>query len=87
MGRSTADVADLLRSEGFSISPDYIAWVLRARHIAPPESRIGLAYAWTDEDIQRLKGFLIRRGRAPQGECRAEEQARSPGRGGYASGQ
>ena len=65
MGRSTVDVVDSLRSEGFSLSPGYVAWALRERHIPPPDSRIGLAYVWTEADEQRLRSFLRRRGRGP----------------------
>lgn len=67
MGRSTVDVVDLLRSEGFSLSPGYVAWALRERHIPSPESRVGLAYLWMDPDVQRLRSFLYRRNRGPKG--------------------
>ena len=66
MARSTVGVVDMLRSEGFSLSPGYVAWALRERHGPPPDSRIGMAYLWTDADIQRLRSFLCRRDRGPE---------------------
>ena len=71
MGRSTVGVVDSLRSEGFSLSPGYVAWILRERHIPQPDNRIGLAYMWTDADVQRLRSELLRRGRGPKAEGRA----------------
>ena len=67
MGRSTVDVVDLLRSEGFSLSPGYVAWVLRERHIPAPDNRIGMAYIWGDADVERLRAFLRRRNRGSEG--------------------
>ena len=67
MGMSTVGAVNLLRSEGFSVSPGYVAWVLRERHVPPPENRVGMAYVWQEADIQRLRSFLIRRNRGPKG--------------------
>jgi len=67
MGRSTVDVVNLLRSEGFLVTPGYIAWALRERHVPPPESRVGMAYVWQEADVARLRSFLARRNRGPKG--------------------
>ena len=69
MNRSTAHVVDLLRSEGFSVSPGYVAWVLREGHVAKPETRVGMAYLWTEPDVEQLRAFLRRRDRGPKGTC------------------
>ena len=61
MAWSTVDAVKLLCSEGYSVSPGYVAWVLREGHIAAPNERIGMAYAWTDADVARLRSFLRRR--------------------------
>jgi hypothetical protein len=71
MGKSTVGVVDMLRAEGFQVSPSYVAWALRERHIAPPDNRIGLAYSWAEGDIERLRSFLRRRDRAPKGMANA----------------
>lgn len=63
MGVSTVQVVNLLQSEGFSVTPGYVAWALRERHVPPPESRVGMAYVWQEADVQRLRSFLVRRGR------------------------
>jgi hypothetical protein len=62
---STVGAVNLLRSEGFLVSPGYVAWALRERHVPPPEHRVGLAYVWEEADVQRLRSFLIRRNRGP----------------------
>ena len=67
MGRSTVDVVNVLRGEGYAVSPGYVAWVLREMHIPAPDDRVGMAYDWTDADVQRLRSFLMRRGRGPKG--------------------
>ena len=68
MGKSTVDAVNLLRSEGYSVSPGYVAWALREGHVPAPDGRIGMAYLWTDADVQRLRSFLYRRGRGPAAE-------------------
>ena len=65
MGRSTAEVVDMLRSEGFSVSPGYVAWALREGHVPSPENRVGMAYLWQEADVARLRSFLMRRNRGP----------------------
>jgi hypothetical protein len=72
MGRSTVDVVNLLRSEGLSVSPGYVAWALRERHVPPPEiaadftecmhRRRGDLYhnrdVWSDRRAALLRGAM-----------------------------
>lgn len=61
--RSTTEVVDELRTDGFRVTPGYIAWVLRDRHIPEPEQKLGNAFIWTEADVDRLRSFLRRQGR------------------------
>ena len=63
----TTAVVDGLRAEGFQVNVGYVQWVLRDRHIAMPEKGPGGVLIWTDADVQRLRSFLLRRGRGPEG--------------------
>ncbi len=65
MDGSTTQVVDLLRREGFSVSPGYVAWALREGHVPSPENRVGMAYLWRDADVALLRSFLTRRNRGP----------------------
>jgi hypothetical protein len=62
--KSTAEVVDGLRSEGYVLTRTYLAWLLRDRYLPPPQ-KFCESYAWTDADVDRLKGLLVRRGRGP----------------------
>ena len=56
-----------LKAEGFRVTRAYIGWAIRDSHIPPPELKIGTAFVWEAGDIDRLRSFLIRQGRGPEG--------------------
>lgn len=63
----TAEVVNLLRSEGFRVAGPTLAFYLREGYLSAPETRgPGGAFVWGEADIQRLRSVLHRRGRAPE---------------------
>ncbi len=60
----TGAVIATLRQEGFDLTPGYLDYVLRERHLIPPE-RNGVGYVWEKADVDRLRSVLRRRGRGP----------------------
>jgi hypothetical protein len=63
--KSTAEVVDGLRREGYVLTRTYLAWLLRDGYLPPPEKFVD-SYVWGDADIARLKGILYRRNRGPE---------------------
>ena len=63
--QGTSEVLDRLRAEGFEVSVGYLQYLLRERIIPAPQQRVGSAFVWEDEDEQRLRRELIKRGRGP----------------------
>ena len=61
----TTAVVDGLRAEGFRVTVGYVQWALRDRHVPTPAKGPGGALMWEEADVQRLRGFLHRRGRDP----------------------
>ncbi len=62
----TVQVIDRLKAEGFAVSYAYLQWLLRDRQIPTPPKGFGGRLMWSEPDVQRLRGILIRRGRGPQ---------------------
>ena len=63
--RSTAQIVDDLRNDGYDVSCGYVAYILRERVIALPQE-IGGIWLWEQADVDRLCGELRRRGRGPE---------------------
>lgn len=68
--QGTKDVIDMLTAEGFRLTRTYLFWILRDRHIPEPEEKLGSAFIWTEGDVDRLRSFLKRQGRGPEGSRR-----------------
>lgn len=62
---STEQVICQLEAEGFDVTWGYIQFLMRERHLKPPE-RVGRALIWGQQDIERLKILLRKRGRLPR---------------------
>ena len=62
----TRDLVSALRSEGFAVTPAYLDFLIRERHLDRP-NRDAVGYVWSDPDIQRVRSLLFRRNRGPQG--------------------
>ena len=60
----TGEVVAVMRAEGFELTPGYLDFLIRERHVPPPE-RNRAGYIWAKADIDRLRGALRRRGRGP----------------------
>ena len=65
--KGTIDVVDELRSEGFAVTCGYVAWAIRDRHIPEPGRGPGNCFMWEQADTDRLRSFLRRQGRGPEG--------------------
>lgn len=60
--KSTKEMIDNLKEQGYDISEPYLNSLLRTEAIPPPE-KFGHIYAWSPSDIDRLKSVLRRRQR------------------------
>jgi hypothetical protein len=63
----TSQVIDRLRREGYAVSPGYLQYLLRERILRAPSERFAGAYVWRENDFERLRQVLRRRGRAEGG--------------------
>lgn len=64
--KDTREVVNDLRAEGFRVNRGYVSWTIRDLHLSAPEMKVGGAFVWNDEDIIRLRQFLLRQGRGPE---------------------
>jgi len=64
----TTSVLELLRSEGYRATPNYVAYLLREGMIPKPTKGPGGALLWRPGDILALRDELQRRGRGPRRE-------------------
>lgn len=64
--KGTAQVVDELRNVGYRVTLGYVFFLIREKHVAAPDQRVGDAYLWEQEDIDRLASQLRRRGRGPK---------------------
>ncbi len=78
----TVNVVDILRARGFEVSNAYVSYLLRERVIASPEKGVGGCLIWTDADVGRLRGELIRRGRGPEETVPRADRTRLTNHGG-----
>ncbi len=60
----TGEVVEILRKQGFEVTPGYLDFLFRELHLPRPPLR-GSRLDWRQADVQRLKAVLARRGRAP----------------------
>lgn len=60
----TGEVVSAMRAEGFDLTPGYLDFLIRERHLHRPGCDAA-GYVWTDPDVQRLKSILCRRNRGP----------------------
>jgi hypothetical protein len=61
---STKQMLDQLTEEGFRVTESYLSFLVRERHVAAP-AKVLHSLVWQPEDVNRVKGELRRRGRAP----------------------
>ena len=61
----TGEMIEVLRTEGFNITPAYLDFLLRERHFLPPV-KTAAGYEWGAPDLARLRSVLRRRNRGPQ---------------------
>lgn len=71
---STEQVIRQLEGEGFDVTWGYIQFLMRERHLKPPE-RVGRALIWHSQDVERLKILLRKRGRLPHSTVRRSTKA------------
>ena len=64
--KGSTEVTDELRKEGYLVNCSYVQFLLRDRHIPTPPKGPGGCLVWSESDVQRLRGVLLRRGRGPQ---------------------
>ena len=62
----TGEVVSALQAEGFDLTPGYLGFLIRERHVFQP-ARDKAGYLWEVADLDRLRGALRRRGRKPKG--------------------
>jgi len=61
--QNTRAVVERLKGEGYEITEPYLVSLIRTDALPRPE-KFGHQYAWSDADVERLRGILRRRGRA-----------------------
>ena len=64
--KGSTEVIDELRKEGYLVNCSYVQFLLRDRQIPTPPKGPGGCLVWSEPDVQRLRGVLLRRGRGPQ---------------------
>jgi len=62
----TSDVIRRLRSEGYDITPGYLDFLFRERHLPRPPPKDGPHLRWAKADMDRLRSVLKHRGRGPR---------------------
>lgn len=64
--QGTTKVVKMLVGEGFEVSPNYVAFLIRENIIPAPEKGVADFFVWSNADIARLRSALMRRGRGPR---------------------
>lgn len=62
----TAQLVERLREEGYTVGPNYLAYLLREGVVPKPNKAPGGALVWDPPCVAALRAELLRRNRGPQ---------------------
>ena len=64
---STPDAIKIMQMRGYLLHENRLRYLIRAGHFVPPEGRLGSRWAWSQDDLDRLRRFLMAESRQAGG--------------------